>query len=85
MPYWVYILHSQSSGLHYVGHTNNLDDRLRRHTEGRTEANKGRGPWRLAHYEEFPTRQSAVVRERAIKRRKSRKYIESLCSGVPVG
>ena len=85
MPYWVYILQSESSGRYYVGHTNNLDDRLRRHTEGRTAANRGRGPWRLVYREEFPTRQAAAAREQAIKNRKSRQYIAALCSCTPVG
>ena len=80
MPNWVYILQSESSGRYYVSHTNNLGDRIRRHNEGRTTVNKDRGPCRLVHREEFPTRQAAVTRERAIKGRKSRGYIESLCS-----
>ena len=85
MPYWVYILQSESTGRYYVGHTNTLEDRLRRHNEERTEANKGRGPWHLAYREEFPTRQAAVVRERAIKNRKSRAHIEALCKRTTGG
>ena len=85
MAYWIYILRSESSGRFYIGHTNDLDDRLRRHNEGRTEVNKGRGPWQLVYREEFPTRQAAVARERAIKNRKSRIYIESLCARASVG
>jgi putative endonuclease len=85
MTYWVYILQSESTGRYYIGHTNDLEDRLTRHTEGRTAANKGRGPWRLVHREEYPTRQAAAARERAIKNRKSRRYIETLCSRSAVG
>ena len=85
MPYWVYILQSESTGRYYIGHTNDLEDRLCRHSEGRPESTRGRGPWRLVYREEFPTRQAAVIRERAIKNRKSREYIESLCSGSAVG
>ncbi len=79
MAYWVYILQSETTGRDYVGHTNDIEDRLRRHNEGRTEANKGCGPWRLMYREELSTRQAAAAREQAIKRRKSRLYIESLC------
>ena len=85
MAYWVYILQSRSTGQYYVGHTNDLEDRLRRHNEGRTAVNKGRGPWRLVRQEEFASRQAAVARERAIKSRKSRGYIESLCSQSAIG
>jgi len=84
MAYWVYILRSESTGQYYVGHTNDLDDRLRRHNEGRTEVNKGRGPWQLLYQEGFPTRQAAVARERAIKRQKSRRFIERLCASRQV-
>ena len=79
MTYWVYILRSESSGRFYVGHTNDLEDRLLRHNEGRVQVTKNRGPWHLVYREEFPTREAAVARERAIKGRKSRGYIETLC------
>ncbi len=85
MPYWVYILRSETTERHYVGHTKDLEDRLRRHNGGRTEANKGRGPWHLVYHEEFSARSEAVARERAIKARKSRGYIEQLCKGQPTG
>ena len=85
MAYWVYILRSGTTGRFYVGHTNDLKDRLRRHNEGRTEVNKGRGPWQLLYQEGFPTRQATVARERAIKNQKSRSYIERLWAPHPAG
>jgi putative endonuclease len=85
MPYWVYILQSETTGRYYVGHTNNLEERLRRHQAGRTAATRGRGPWRLRYRDELPTRQAAAARERAIKARKSRTFIQALCSRAPVG
>jgi putative endonuclease len=80
MIFWVYILQSEASGQYYVGHTSNLADRLRRHNASRTVANRGRGPWRLIHSEEFATRGAAAARERAIKAQKSRQYIATLCA-----
>jgi putative endonuclease len=59
-----YILQSETTGRYYVGHTNNLEDRLRRHQAGRTASNRGRGRWRLPYRDEFPTWQAAAVRER---------------------
>ena len=85
MAYWMYILQSESTGRFYIGHTNNLEDRIRRHNQGRTVANQSRGPWRLVHREEFPTRQAAAAREQAIKRRKSRTYILSIRATLPIG
>ncbi len=84
MPYWVYILQSETTGRYYVGQTNDLEDRLKRHAEGRTLANRNRGPWRLVLSESFDTRAAAVQREREIKARKSRAYLERL-RAVPAG
>ena len=49
MAYWVYILRSETTSQYYVGHTNDLDDRLRRHNEGRVEATRSRGPWQVIY------------------------------------
>ncbi|MBP8976400.1 MAG: hypothetical protein KBG83_06775 [Bacteroidetes bacterium] len=40
-------------------------------------------PWSLVYSKEFPTRSEAMEYERAIKNRKSRKYIQSLVQSVP--
>jgi len=77
----VYILFSESRNRFYVGQTNDLTDRIRRHNEGRNKATKSGGPWVLVYAEEFGTRSEAVRRESEIKTRKSRLYIESLTKG----
>ncbi|HSB82697.1 MAG TPA: GIY-YIG nuclease family protein [Candidatus Methylomirabilis sp.] len=59
MPYWVYILKSESTGQFYVGQTNDVEDRLRRHNAGRVTATRNRGPWQLGYREEHPTRPAA--------------------------
>jgi putative endonuclease len=78
MPYWVYILRSCSTGQFYVGSSADLEERLSYHNAGRVNATKGRGPWTVAYLEEFASRRGACQRERAIKRQKSRRYIENL-------
>lgn len=80
MAYWVYVLRSESTGRYYIGHTNDLEDRVRRHNEGRPDAARNRGSWLLVYQEEFPTRKAAAARERAIKDQKSRGYIKMLRS-----
>jgi len=85
MAYWVYILQSEPTGRYYIGQTHDPPNRLHRHNADRTQANRGRGPWRLVYSEEWPTRQAAVARERAIKARKSRAYIDTLRGTGPVG
>jgi putative endonuclease len=85
MAYWVYILQSESTGQYYVGQTKHLTDRVARHNSGRTASTRGRGPWRLRYQEQFATRQAAVSRERAMKARKSRTYLEGLCARREAG
>ncbi|MCI0595975.1 MAG: GIY-YIG nuclease family protein [candidate division Zixibacteria bacterium] len=77
MPFFVYILQADD-GMFYVGHTKNLDDRLQRHRQGRSLATKSRSGWRLLYKEEFATRPEAVRREREIKSKHRREYIEKL-------
>jgi putative endonuclease len=78
MRYFVYILQSSVGGSFYVGHTSNLEDRLARHNEGRSAYTRAKGPWRLLYQEAFDSRSEASKREREIKGKKGRAYIEYL-------
>ena len=78
MPYFVYIIQSEKDGSFYVGSTQDLDERLSRHNQGRSQYTKTKRPWKLAYFEEYPNRSSAVRRENQIKRRKDKDYIEEL-------
>ena len=76
--YFVYILRSIPVGIFYVGHTDDLANRIREHQTGRSPFTRTRGPWELVYVEVFSTRGEAMKREREIKSRKSRRYIERL-------
>ena len=78
MPYFVYILQSLKDGSYYVGSTQDLDSRLERHNQGRSQYTKPKRPWQLVYSEEHPDRSSAVKRENQIKRRKDKEFIEAL-------
>jgi putative endonuclease len=78
MSYYVYILKSLKDGSYYVGSTNNLENRLKRHNEGRVASTKSRRFWKLVYSEEHPTRSSAAKREMEIKSHKRRAHIETL-------
>jgi putative endonuclease len=78
MTYFVYILESLKDGTYYVGSTNNLSDRVERHNQGRSKYTQNRGPWVAVYYEKHLKRADAVKREKAIKNRKDRDYIERL-------
>ncbi len=78
MNYTVYILESEGSGRYYVGSTADLEDRLERHNRGRSKYTKSGIPWKVVFTEHYDTRGEAVRREKQIKNRKSRSYIEGL-------
>jgi putative endonuclease len=78
MAYSVYILQSEQDGRFYVGHTADLRERMQRHNDGRSLCTKAKGPWKLIYQEEFRSRNEACRREREIKAKKRREYIDHL-------
>jgi putative endonuclease len=74
----VYILHSIVTNRYYVGSTHDVQLRLAHHNDGWSRSTKAGRPWRIVYTEQYPDRSGAVRREYEIKRRKSRKYIETL-------
>ena len=77
---WVYILQNPN-GLFYIGQTDDLSTRLGSHN--RTDQIAGKftrknGPWELVWSEQHPTRSSAILRERQIKRMKSARWIREV-------
>ncbi len=76
--YSVYILYSASHDRYYIGQTGDLEKRLTHHNSGEVFSTKAYSPWQLVHHETYDTRSEAMKRERAIKGKKSRKYIEYL-------
>jgi putative endonuclease len=78
MAYMVYILQSERDGSFYIGHTARLDERLRRHNEGRSVYTKNKIPWQVVYHEEYLTRSQAMQREQELKNKRNRAYIERL-------
>ena len=76
--YTVYILYSQTLHRYYVGYTNNLERRIAEHNRKKGKYTDRGIPWGLVYTETFPDKLSAMNREKEIKKRKSRQYIESL-------
>ena len=82
MAYYLYIIQSDKDGSFYIGTTQNLDARILRHNQGRSKYTRTKRPWKLVFYEEHPNRSSAMKREYAIKRRKSKDYIAKLIERI---
>ena len=80
MQFIVYILYSQSKDRYYIGSCGDITIRLNQHNAGRNISTKPGLPWILVYHEEASTQPEARRRELAIKKKKSRKYIEWLIS-----
>jgi len=82
MAYYLYIIQSDKEGSFYIGTTQNLDARILRHNQGRSKYTRTKRPLNLVYVEDYPDRSSAMKREYAIKRRKSKDYIAKLIERI---
>jgi len=68
MRFYVYIIHSESSDIYYIGFTTNPEKRLNEHNSGLGRYTSKNGPWNIVYLEEFSCKEQALKREKAIKR-----------------
>ena len=81
MGYTVYILYSTSRNKYYVGYTGeDVSVRLCKHNSNHSGFTGKVGDWTIAYSEQYTDQSAALTREKEIKSRKSRKYIEQLIS-----
>ena len=79
--FYTYILQSIKSGRYYIGHAEDIQERLKRHNAGKVTATKNKGPWVIVCFEMHETKALANSRELYIKSMKSRVFIEKLITG----
>ncbi len=65
--YYVYILYSESFDKFYIGQTNDLANRVKRHNAGSELYTKRYIPWILKWSTQKPTRAEAMVLEKKLK------------------
>jgi len=65
--YETYILQSQINQKYYIGHTQNIGNRISRHNRGLVHSTKTGAPWEVIHLESFETKSEAYRRELEIK------------------
>lgn len=82
MSFTVYIIYSKKLDKYYVGYIENIEIRLAQHNSGISDYTSKATDWETKYVESFDTRQDAMKREKEIKNKKSRKYIEWLISSV---
>lgn len=85
--FYIYVIRSETTGKIYIGQTNNLEVRLKRHNgelvskaRSYTRINKGR--WVVIYKEEFDNRQGAVNRERYLKSHIGRDWLKTIFGPV---
>ena len=49
MKFLTYIIQSRKSGRYYVGHTQNILERLSYHNNGKVTSTRNKGPWDLVY------------------------------------
>ncbi|MGQ0828083.1 MAG: GIY-YIG nuclease family protein [Bacteroidota bacterium] len=76
--YYIYILFSKKLNRYYVGYTANIESRIAHHNQGRVIFTSKGIPWEYKYSEKFDIEIEARRREKEIKNKKSRKYIEWL-------
>jgi putative endonuclease len=73
-----YVLYSPNFGRIYIGQTDNVEARLRRHNSGGVKSTKPYLPWKLILSEHFETRSEAMNREKELKAHQGRDFIRRL-------
>ena len=72
----VYALYSPQYQKIYIGHTSNLEERIKSHNELGTKGWTIRyRPWTLVHTETFATKGEAMAREKQLKSARGRETI----------
>jgi putative endonuclease len=78
LPYYVYVLQSLQDQSFYIGQCDDLDKRMSKHFDGMSKYTASKRPWRLKYFEVLEARTDAIKRENALKKAKSRKYVQQL-------
>ena len=74
--YYTYVLRSLKDGLHYIGWTDNLKLRVKKHLEGKVYATRNRRPLQLVYYEVCLDKDKAIKREKYFKTGFGRRFLK---------
>ena len=75
----VYAIKSISRNYLYVGLTNNLEKRFKRHNKGYEKTTKPYSPFKIIFTEKFKTRLEARKREKYLKSGIGKEMLKSIC------
>jgi len=76
--YFVYILYSEELDRYYIGSTENVEERLKKHLANHAGFTGKAKDWQIKYTEEFFEKIQALKREKQLKGWKNRTRIEQL-------
>ncbi len=68
MPFYVYIIQSETDGTFYKGSSENPLHRLLQHNDGLSQYTSAKRPWVLVYVEEMTSKKEMLIREKKLKR-----------------
>ena len=73
MPFYAYMIKSESTSKYYYGHTSDLEKRLQSHHSTQNKYTRGKGPWKLIGHMETESKGEAMKIENKLKKMKNPK------------
>ena len=70
--FYTYVLKSSINGDIYIGYSDDLKRRLKKHNDGRVLSTKINKPWILIYYESYKDKRDATKREKQLKSHKAK-------------
>jgi putative endonuclease len=80
--FYVYVIKSSKDGNIYVGHTNDLKERVKQHNSGQVKSTLLRRPFELIYYEASNILKDAIEREKSLKTGLGRRYLKNRLSDI---
>jgi len=80
MSFYAYVLKSKSGDYFYKGHCADMEARLKQHNNGETISIRKYIPFEIIYFEEFTTRNEAILREKYFKSAAGRRFIKTKLS-----
>lgn len=75
--YYTYVLKSKKDHQFYIGWTDDLIERVKRHNKGLVQSTKDRLPMEIVYYESCLIKEKAIKREKQLKTGFGRKYLKN--------
>lgn len=83
--FYTYVLKSEKDSKLYIGWTIDLIARVKEHNKGEVDSTKTRRPLKLIYYEACLDKNSAILREKALKTGFGRAYLKRRLSLINCG